>query len=147
MATRTDFGPPDYREMLPPGLQKSDGRWRYHERVKPGVLSHVAEFRRSTVDRSRRASRLVSTDWIRDVCDIADRFCDGHVRFTSRHNLEFRGLRSKESATAIARLPQGARLSVGGTGHAISNPVHTQGLDPLPHAGHRRVGHRQGGDG
>lgn len=42
MATRTDFGPPDFRQMLPPVISKNYGQWKYHERVKPGLLKHVA---------------------------------------------------------------------------------------------------------
>ena len=61
---RTDFGPP-YFEMLPPVIQKNYGQWKYHERLQPGLLVHVAE----SGDRlwTVRRSSLVSTDWIRDV--------------------------------------------------------------------------------
>ena len=77
MATRTDFGPPNYQEMLPPVIQKNYGQWKYHERVKPGVLKHVAESGDELYTVRVGSPRLVSTDWIRDVCDIADEFCDG----------------------------------------------------------------------
>lgn len=124
--TRTDFGPPDYREMLPPIIQKNYGQWKYHERVKPGVLKHVAESGDELYTVRVGSCRLVSTDWIRDVCEIADRFCDGHLRFTSRHNLEFLVSDKMRVEPLIAQLKDKG-FAVGGTGHAISNPVHTQG--------------------
>ena len=89
MASRTDFGPPYYKDLLPPVILKNYGQWKYHERVKPGVLKHVAESGDELYTLRVGSGRLVSTDWIRDVCGIADQFCGGHVRFTSRHNLEF----------------------------------------------------------
>ena len=43
MSKKTDFGPPYYKEMLPPIVAANYGKWKYHERVKPGVLKHVGE--------------------------------------------------------------------------------------------------------
>ncbi len=126
MMSRTDFGPPNYKEMLPPVIEKNYGQWKYHERVKPGVLKHVAESGDELYTVRVGSGRLVSTDWIRDVCQIADMFCGGHLRFTSRHNLEFLVSDKEQVEPLIAHLKQHGYL-VGGTGHAISNPVHTQG--------------------
>ncbi len=126
MATRTDFGPPYFREMLPPVIQKNYGQWKYHERLQPGLLVHVAESGDRLWTVRVGSSRLVSTDWIRDVCDIADQFCDGHVRFTSRHNLEFL-VSDSEKVNPLLDYLKDHDYPVGGTGHAISNPVHTQG--------------------
>jgi dissimilatory sulfite reductase alpha subunit len=35
--SRTDFGPPNYKDLLPPVIKKNYGQWKYHDRVKPGV--------------------------------------------------------------------------------------------------------------
>lgn len=126
MATRTDFGPPSYKEMLPPVVKKNYGKWLYHERVQPGLLKHVAESGDELYTVRVGSSRLVSTDWVRDICEIADRFCDGYVRFTSRHNLEFL-VSDKEKVQPLIDWLKSHGYSVGGTGHAVSNPVHTQG--------------------
>ena len=126
MAGKTDFGPPYYKDMLPPVVQKNYGQWKYHENVKPGVLKHVAESGDELYTVRVGSSRLVSTDWIRDVCEIADAFCDGHVRFTSRHNLEFL-VSDKTKVDTLVDYLKVHGFAVGGTGHAISNPVHTQG--------------------
>jgi sulfite reductase beta subunit len=126
MATRTDFGPPYYRDMLPPVIEKNYGQWKYHERVKPGLLKHVAESGDELYTVRVGSSRLVSTDWIREVCQIADQFCDGYLRFTSRHNLEFL-VSDKDKVEPLIEHLKANGYSIGGTGHAISNPVHTQG--------------------
>ncbi len=123
---RTDFGPPNYKDMLPPVIAKNYGQWKYHERVKPGVLKHVAESGDELYTVRVGSGRLVSTDWIRDVCQIADKYCGGHLRFTSRHNLEFLVSDKNQVEPLLAHLKQEG-YAVGGTGHAISNPVHTQG--------------------
>ena len=33
--------------------------------------------------------RLLSIVSIRQICDLADKYCDGHLRFTSRNNVEY----------------------------------------------------------
>ena len=124
--SRTDFGPPNYKDMLPPVIQKNYGQWKYHERVKPGVLKHVAENGDELYTVRVGSGRLVSTDWIRDISQIADTYCGGYLRFTSRHNLEFLVSDKEQVEPLIAHLKEQGYL-VGGTGHAISNPVHTQG--------------------
>ena len=132
--------------MLPPVIQKNYGQWKYHERVKPGVLKHVAESGDELYTVRVGSSRLVSTDWIRDICDIADQYCDGHLRFTSRHNLEFL-VSDKAKVEPLLAYLRRARLP--GRRHRARHqqPGPHPGLDPLPHARHRCLGHRQGGDG
>ena len=43
MAARTDIGPPNYKTMLPPVIERNYGDWLYHEILKPGVLMHVSK--------------------------------------------------------------------------------------------------------
>ena len=40
---KTDIGPPHYEKFLPPIIKANYGKWKYHERLKPGVMVHVAE--------------------------------------------------------------------------------------------------------
>ena len=75
--TKSDFGPPDYREMIPPIIHENYGKWRYHTIPKPGVLKHFSESGAVLTSVRMASPRLVSTDWVRDVCDIADEYCDG----------------------------------------------------------------------
>ncbi len=123
---KTDLGPPDYRTMLPKVIEKNYGKWKYHEILKPGVLKHVSETGDEVFTVRVGSPRLVSIDYIRDICDVADKYCDGHLRFTSRYNIELMTPK-KENVEPIIAAVQKLGLPVGGTGNAISNVVHTQG--------------------
>ena len=85
---KIDNGPPDYRKNLPPIVEQNYGKWEYHESPRPGVLKHVGPA--GALYSVRCASpRLVCVDFIRDVCALADKYCGGYLRFTSRNNIEF----------------------------------------------------------
>ena len=66
---RTDIGPPDFHEMLPDVIKKNYGTWKYHEIPRPGVLKHVAESGDTVYTVRAGSPRLVSVDFIRDICD------------------------------------------------------------------------------
>ena len=87
--SKTDVGPPNYREMIPEVIKKNYGNWKYHEILKPGVFKHVSETGDEVYTVRAGNPRVVSVDFIRDLCDIADKYCEGHLRFTSRYNIEF----------------------------------------------------------
>ena len=36
---KTDIGPPNYKNFLPPVIQKNYGKWKYHKILKPGLLT------------------------------------------------------------------------------------------------------------
>ena len=122
----TDIGPPDYKTMLPPVVEKNYGKWKYHEILKPGVLVHVAESGDELYTVRVGSPKLVCTDFIRDLCEIADKYCDGHLRFTSRYNPEFLTSK-KENVDKIIEEANKLGLPVGGTGTCLSNVIHTQG--------------------
>lgn len=123
---KSDIGPPDFRQMLPDVIKNNYGKWKYHQITKPGVLKHVSETGEEVWTVRAGSPRLVSIDFIRDLCDVADKYCDGHLRFTSRFNVEFMTPR-KENVEPIIAAVQKLGLPVGGTGNSISNIVHTQG--------------------
>ncbi len=122
----TDIGPPDYKEMLHPVIKKNYGRWRYHEILQPGVLKHVSETGDEVYTVRVGSPRLISVDFIRDLCDIADKYCDGYLRFTSRHCVEFM-TPDKARLQPLMDEIRAYSLPIGGTGRSISNIVHTQG--------------------
>ncbi len=31
----------------------------------------------------------MTCQFVREICDVADAHCDGHLRFTTRNNIEF----------------------------------------------------------
>ncbi|MFC1925828.1 dissimilatory-type sulfite reductase subunit beta [Chloroflexota bacterium] len=123
---KTDIGPPDYKTMLPEVIKKNYGTWKYHEIVKPGVLKHVGESGDELYTVRAGSPKLVCTDFIRDLCAIADKYCDGHMRFTSRYNPEFLTPK-KENVEPIIKACQEIGIPVGATGTCLSNVVHTQG--------------------
>src|SRR5512138_2350546 len=86
--SKTDMGFPNYEQMMTETVKKNYGKWKYHETLKPGVLKHVSETGDELYTVRIGSPRLMSVDSIREICDIADKHCDGHLRFTSRYNIE-----------------------------------------------------------
>jgi sulfite reductase beta subunit len=122
----TDIGPPAYDKFLPPIVKKNYGMWKYHERVAPGVLCHVAESGDRLYTVRAGSPRLLSIQSIRKFCELADKYCGGYLRFTSRNNVEFLLTDPAKIALLKAELNQ-LGFPVGGTNNSISNVVHTQG--------------------
>ncbi len=123
---RTDFGPPHYSKFLPPIIKENYGKWKYHEILKPGVMVHVSETDAKLFTVRASSGRLIAIDKIRNYCDLADKYCDGFLRFTSRHNVEFLLTKSENIDPLIADL-KALGHPVGGIGNAITSIVHTQG--------------------
>ncbi|HZD59399.1 MAG TPA: dissimilatory-type sulfite reductase subunit beta [Anaerolineae bacterium] len=122
---RTDIGPPHYEKFLHPIIKENYGKWKYHETLKPGVLVHYGET--GSIYTVRAASpRLISTNFIRMVTDLADKYSEGYFRFTSRNNVEFL-LGNKDNIEPLIKELGDNGVPVGGTNNAISNVVHTQG--------------------
>ena len=86
---KTDIGPPDYRNFMPPVIKDNYGKWKYHEILKPGVMVHVAESGDKLYTVRAGSPRLLSIKKLRQFADLADKYCGGHLRFTSRNNIEF----------------------------------------------------------
>ncbi len=129
----TDIGPKKFDEFYPPIIAKNKGKWQYHEILEPGVLVHVSETGDEVYTVRVGGCRIMSTTHIREICEIADKHCDGHVRFTTRNNIEFM-VDSKDKMTALKKdlesrkFDEGSfKFPVGGTGAGITNIVHTQG--------------------
>ncbi|MEW6366802.1 MAG: dissimilatory-type sulfite reductase subunit beta [Acidobacteriota bacterium] len=122
----TDIGPPHYEKFLPPVVKKNYGKWAYHEVLKPGVMVHVAESGDKLFTVRAASPRLIAIDTIRFYCDLADKYCGGHLRFTSRNNVEFLLTDPARIDPLVADLTAAGR-PVGGIGNSISNIVHTQG--------------------
>jgi sulfite reductase beta subunit len=122
----TDIGPPHYQKFLPPVVKDNYGKWDYHEILKPGVMVHVAEGGDKIFTVRAASPRLVSIDKIRKYADLADKYCDGYLRFTSRNNVEFL-LTDESKIDPLVKDLEALGHPVGGLGNAISNIVHTQG--------------------
>jgi sulfite reductase beta subunit len=122
----TDIGPPHYEKFLPPIIKRNYGHWLYHETVAPGVLCHVAESGEKLYSVRVGSPRLLSIWTIRLYADLADKYCGGYLRFTSRNNVEFL-LDDPSQIEPLRAELQAHGLPVGGTNNSISNIVHTQG--------------------
>jgi sulfite reductase beta subunit len=122
----TDIGPPHYEKFLPPVIKKNYGKWAYHEIPRPGVMVHVAESGDKLYTVRAATPRLLNIASIRQIADLADKYSNGHLRFTSRNNVEFLITEQANIEPLIAELKT-LGYPVGGTGNAISNIVHTQG--------------------
>ncbi len=129
----TDIGPPHYEQFFPPVIKRNYGKWLYHEILEPGLLVHVSETGEKAYTVRVGGARLMSVQHIREICDIADKYCDGYVRWTTRNCIEFI-TDSEDKARALMKdlesrkFPKGSyKFPVGGTGCGITNIVHTQG--------------------
>lgn len=130
---KTDFGPPYYKDLLHPVIAKNYGKWKYHEVVKPGVIKRVAESGDVIYVVRFGTPRLLSIETVRELCDIADKYSDGYLRWTSRHNVEFFITDESKIDELINEVKERVGFPCGGTWDAskgeygLSNIVHTQG--------------------
>jgi len=129
----TDIGPPHYAQFFPEVIKKNYGKWLKHEIIEPGVIKYTAESGDVVFAIRCATPRLITTDTIREICEIADKYCEGHVRWTTRNNLEFH-VTDEETLRALLddlkgrKYPGGSyKFPVGGTGACVTNIVHTQG--------------------
>ena len=125
----SDIGPRYYGDFLPPVIKENKGKWAYHEILEPGVLVHVAESGAKVFTVRCGSPRLVTVNYVRQICDVADKHCGGFLRFTTRNNVEF----MVDSEDKLAALKKDLvenhkdKLPIGGTGACVTNIVHTQG--------------------
>ena len=129
----SDIGPRKYDEFLPEVIKKNFGKWVYHEILRPGVLVHVAESGDKIYTVRVGGARTMTITHVREICDIADKYCGGHVRWTTRSNIEFlcadeasmeklcEDLKTRKFDGGSCKFP------IGGTGAGVSNMIHTQG--------------------
>ncbi len=129
----TDIGPPYYAQFFPPVIKKNYGKWKSHEIIQPGVIKYTSETGDVVYVVRCGTPRLITTDYIREICEIADKYCEGYVRWTTRNNIEFHvtdeeTLRNLLEDLKNRKHPGGSyKFPVGGTGASVTNIVHTQG--------------------
>jgi sulfite reductase beta subunit len=124
----TDIGPAKYDQFLPDIVKKNYGKWDYHEYLETGIMMHHSETGDELYTVRAGGTRLMSIEHIREICEIADKYCDGHLRFTTRNNIEFLVADKSKLQPLIDDLKsRGNKFPIGGTGAGVTNIVHTQG--------------------
>jgi len=122
-----ESGVPDHMPFMHPVLKDNYGKWVYHSHPKPGVLYHLAENGAEVWTVKAGTQRQMDVYTIRTLCDIADKFAEGHVRFTARSNIEY--MVSKESMVEpLIKALNDAGFPIGGTANSVSMISHTQGF-------------------
>lgn len=121
-----ECGVPDPMPLMHPTMRENYGKWSWHDRPRPGVLHHVAESGDEIWTVKAGTQRQMDLYTIRNLCDIADEMADGHVRFTTRSNIEYMVTDESRVDPLIEKL-ESEGYPVGGTGNSISMISHTQG--------------------
>ncbi len=129
----TDLGPRHFWQYFPQVIRNNYGKWAYHDVLEPGILVHVSETGDKVYTVRCGAARFMTVQHVREICDIADRYCEGFVRFTTRNNIEFL-VDSVEKLEALKKdlenrkfMSGSYKFPIGGTGAGVTNIVHTQG--------------------
>ena len=121
-----ESGVPDPFQYMHPVMAKNFGAWKYHERPRPGVLCHTAKSGDKIWTVRAGTQRQMDIYTVRKLCDIADEFADGHVRFTIRSNIEFMVSDEAKVQPLIDKL-NAEGFPIGGTGPSVTMIAHTQG--------------------
>ncbi len=121
-----ESGPHEYKEALHPTVKKNYGKWKYHETINPGLMVHVAESGDEIYTVRAGTPRQNSVDLIRRLCDIADKYTDGYLRFTIRNNVEFL-TPDREVVEPLIKELEEKGFPVGGIGPLVTSIAHTQG--------------------
>ena len=149
----TDIGPQHFEQFYPEIIKKNKGKWLYHEILKPGVLVHVSETGDEVYTVRVGGARFMSITHIREICEIADKHCDGHLRFTTRNNIEFM-VDSKDKVDPLIKDLESRKFDGGSFKFPVGRyrcRYHQHrsypGLDPLPYTGNRCFRHRESNTG
>jgi sulfite reductase beta subunit len=121
-----ETGVPDPFPFMHPVMKKNYGDWAWHDRLRPGVLHHVAHNGDEVWTVRAGTQRQMDVYTIRKLCDIGDEYAEGHVRFTTRSNIEFMVSSVDKVEPLIDKLSEEG-FPVGGTGNSVSMISHTQG--------------------
>jgi sulfite reductase beta subunit len=121
-----EHGAPDPFPYMHPVMRKNYGKWIYHDHPRPGVLMHKAESGDEVWTVKAGTQRQMDVFTIRKLCDIADGYGDGYVRFTARSNIEFM-VADKAKVEPLVQALTNNGFPVGGTANSVSMIAHTQG--------------------
>ena len=121
-----ESGCPDGFQYMHPLMLKNYGQWKYHEHPRPGVLRHVSDNGDSIWTVKAGTQRILDLFSLRKLCDIADEFAEGYIRFTIRSNIEFM-VADESKVEPLVEAVEAAGFIVGGTANSVTAISHTQG--------------------
>jgi len=121
-----ETGCPDPFQYMHPSMRRNFGQWAYHEHPAPGVLLHVAKNGDKLWTIKAGTQRILDVFTLRNLCDIADEYSDGHIRFTIRSNPEFFVTDESRVQPLVDKL-EAEGFPVGGTQNSVTTLSHTQG--------------------
>jgi len=84
-----ESGPHTLEGSLHPVVVKNYGKWKYHKLIKPGVMVHYGISGDALYTVRAGTPRQNTVDLVRRLCDLADQYEDGYLRFTIRNSVEF----------------------------------------------------------
>lgn len=93
---------------------------------------HVAESGDKVYTVRVGGARTMSITHIRELCDIADKYCGGYLRWTTRNNIEFMvddeaTMKALRDDLNSRKFPGGSfKFPVGGTGACVCNMIDRQ---------------------
>ncbi len=121
-----ESGTPDPFQYMHPTFIKNFGAWSHHDRPRPGVLHHVAKSGDEVWTIRVGTQRQLGPYEIDLLCDIVDKFADGHVHFTIRSNFEVM-VTEESKVKPLIEAFEDAGYPIGGTGPSVTMISHTQG--------------------
>ncbi len=121
-----ESGVVDVTPYLHPTMREQYGKWKWHDRLRPGVLHHVAQDGTEVWTVRFGTQRQMDVYTIRKICELADEFADGHLRFTIRSNVEML-VTDQSKVDPLIEAAEAAGFPVGGTGNSVKMISHTQG--------------------
>lgn len=121
-----DFGPPSPDKMLSPTVKRNYGKWKYHELIKPGIFKHVSETGEEIYTVRVGQPKVLASKTVMELCDLADKYSEGCLRFTSKHSIEFL-VPKKENVDKIVADLKKIGFHAGGTGNAMHSIVQCTG--------------------
>tara|TARA_B100002003_G_scaffold3457_1_gene3253 strand:+ start:126 stop:1208 length:1083 start_codon:yes stop_codon:yes gene_type:complete len=121
-----ESGPHTLEGALHPVVVKNYGKWKYHKMIKPGVMVHYGHSGDALYTVRAGTPRQNTVDLIRQICDLADQYADGFMRFTIRNSVEFMFSEESRIDPLINDLEE-IGLPVGGIANCVAPIAHTQG--------------------
>ncbi len=107
-------------------MLKNFGQWRTHTHPRPGVLCHIAHGGDQIWTVRVGTQRILDIFTLRKLCDLGDKYADGHIRFTIRSNVEYM-IDDEAKVEPLIEALEAEGFVVGGTQNSVAFISHTQG--------------------